>query len=85
MAFPEPSEAENPVGIEGMAFLEYTSAKPEALRELFKKLGFTRTAKHKTSKVEYFEQNECVFLLNEEPSSFAEKFHKAHGLSLIHI
>lgn len=81
MGFPEPTEAENPIGIEGMAFLEYTSAKPEALRELFKKLGFTRVAKHKTSKVEYFEQNECVFLLNEQPGSFAENFHKAHGPS----
>lgn len=81
MSFPEPSEQENPVGIEGMAFLEYTSANPQALRELFHRMGFTRTAKHKTRKIEYFEQNECVFLLNDEPGSFAEKFHKAHGPS----
>jgi len=65
MAFPEPSAQENPVGIEGMAFLEYTSPKPEALRELFKRMGFTRTAKQKGKKVEYYEQNECVFLLND--------------------
>jgi len=81
MEFPEPSEAENPIGIEGMAFLEYTSAKPEALRELFQRLGFSRVAKHKTLRLEYFEQNECVFLLNEEAGSFAESFHKAHGPS----
>jgi 4-hydroxyphenylpyruvate dioxygenase len=81
MEFPEPSELENPVGIEGMAFLEYTSPKPEALRDLFRRMGFTRTAKHASSAVEYYEQNECVFLLNEQKGSFAEGFHKAHGPS----
>lgn len=77
----EMSEVENPVGIEGMAFLEYASPRPEALRDLFRRLGFTRTAKHKNRKVEFFEQNECVFLLNEESGSFAESFHRAHGPS----
>ena len=81
MEFPEPTEQENPVGIEGMAFLEYASPKPEALKDLFRRMGFTRTAKHKTTKVDYFEQNECVFLVNEEPGSFAEKFQKLHGPS----
>lgn len=77
----ENMNVENPVGIEGMAFLEYASPKPEALRDLFRRLGFTRTARHKNKKVEYFEQNECVFLLTDEPSSFAESFHRAHGPS----
>ncbi|MGZ3733505.1 MAG: 4-hydroxyphenylpyruvate dioxygenase, partial [Bdellovibrionota bacterium] len=79
--FPEPTEQENPIGIEGMAFLEYASPKPEALTELFQRMGFTRIAKHKTNKVDYFEQNECVFLLNRQSGSFAENFHKAHGPS----
>lgn len=79
MSFPEPSAQENPVGIEGMAFLEYSSPRPNDLRGLFKKLGFTRTAKHKTKKAELYEQNECAFLLTEEPGSFAEGFHNSHG------
>lgn len=82
MSFPEPTPAENPVGIEGMAFLEYGSPQPEALRNLFRRLGFTRTGKHKASQVEYYEQNECVFLLNTQPGSFAEAFHKGHGPSV---
>lgn len=81
MSHPEPNP-ENPVGIEGMAFLEYTSAKPDALRSLFKRLGFSRTGLHKSKKISFYEQNECVFLLNEEPGSFAEGFHKAHGPSI---
>ncbi len=76
------SAQENPVGIEGMAFLEYTSPKPEALEKLFKRLGFTRTAKHKSQKIAYWEQNEIVFFINEQPGSFAEKFHKSHGPSI---
>jgi 4-hydroxyphenylpyruvate dioxygenase len=76
------SAQENPIGILGMAFLEYTSPKPQALQTLFKKLGFTRVAKHKTQNIAYWEQNDCVFLLNEQPGSFAEKFHKTHGPSI---
>ncbi len=82
MSFPEPTPEENPVGIEGMAFLEYASAQPQALKDLFQRMGFTRTAQHKTKKMHYYEQNECVFLLTEEPSSFAESFHRAHGPSI---
>ncbi len=83
MEFPnlDGQETENPIGIEGMAFIEYASPKPEALRDLFHRLGFTRTARHKHSKVDYYEQNDCVFLLNEQPASFAESFQKAHGPS----
>jgi 4-hydroxyphenylpyruvate dioxygenase len=79
--YPEPSAQENPAGIEGMAFLEYASAKPEAMRALFRRMGFTRTGLRRQKKVEYYEQNECVFLLTEEPGSFAESFHEAHGPS----
>ena len=82
MSFPEPSIQENPIGIEGMAFLEYSSPQPEDLRSLFKRMGFSRTAMHKTQKLELFEQNDCLFLLNNEPGSFAEKFHKGHGPSV---
>ncbi len=81
MSFPEPTEQENPIGIEGMAFLEYTSPNPPALRELFRRLGFTRSAKHKSMKLDYYEQNDCVFLLNQQPGAFAESFHQAHGPS----
>lgn len=85
MSFPanlEPTAIENPVGIEGMAFLEYTSSKPQALRDLFRRMGFTRTGKHAGKKIEYYEQNECVFLITEEGRCFAENFHQAHGPSI---
>jgi 4-hydroxyphenylpyruvate dioxygenase len=82
MSLPAAANVENPVGIEGMAFLEYTSPKPDALRDLFRKLGFTRTGKHKSQQIEFYEQNSCVFLLNQQPGSFAEKFHSDHGPSI---
>lgn len=82
MSLPDHSNVENPVGIEGMAFLEYTSAKPQDLRSLFKRMGFSRTGQHKSKKIELYEQNQCVFLLNEEPGSFALDFQKSHGPSI---
>ncbi|MCO5141582.1 MAG: 4-hydroxyphenylpyruvate dioxygenase [Oligoflexia bacterium] len=81
MSFPE-MNVDNPAGIEGMAFIEYSSPKPDELRSLFQRLGFSRTAKSKTTALEMYEQNECVFLLNTEKNSFAEKFHNGHGPSI---
>lgn len=78
----EPTAQENPVGIEGLAFLEYASPRPEELRTLFKRLGFTNTAVHKTMKASLWEQNDVQFIINEQPGSFAEKFHKSHGPSI---
>ena len=73
---------ENPIGIEGMAFMQYTSARPAELQTLFKRLGMTRVGQHKSKRISYYEQNEVVFLLNEEKGSFSEKFQQSHGPSI---
>ena len=82
MSFPDTGVQDNPIGIEGMAFLEYTGPKSEDLKELFRRMGFTRSALHKTKSISYYEQNECVFLLNEESNSFAKEFQSLHGPSI---
>lgn len=72
----------NPVGLDGMEFIEYTSADPETLGKLFEKLGFKKVAIHKNKKVDLFRQRGINFILNKEPKSFAEKFHQEHGPSI---
>lgn len=72
----------NPVGISGIDFVEFSSPTPSALHELFLAFGFSRTMRHKTKKIDYYNQNDIHFFLNYEPNSFSEHFQKQHGPSI---
>lgn len=72
----------NPVGLDGLEFIEFTGPEPRKLQEMFEKLGFTKVAVHKTKNISLFRQNEINLLLNEEPGGFAESFNKSHGPSV---
>jgi 4-hydroxyphenylpyruvate dioxygenase len=71
----------NPTGITGFDFIEFSSKQPEKLHELFTKLGFSHLKRHKTKKIDYYKQNDIHFLLNTEPASFSVKFMDLHGPS----
>ena len=73
---------DNPLGLDGMEFVEYASPNPQALKDLFVRLGFTLVGKHKKKKVSLYRQNQISFILNEEPNTFAHQFAKAHGPSI---
>src|SRR5690554_3214636 len=70
---------ENPMGVDGFEFVEYAAPDGAMLHELFRKLGFTAIAKHKSKKITLYRQNDVNFLVNEEPNSFAAEFAAAHG------
>jgi 4-hydroxyphenylpyruvate dioxygenase len=72
---------ENPIGLNGFEFVEFTSPDPEALAGLFTKLGFTHVANHKTKQIRRYCQGDVNFLLNLEPTGHADEFRKAHGPS----
>lgn len=76
-----PSNWENPIGIQGFAFLAYGSAKTEELEKLFARLGMQKTRKHPERELYFFEQNDIYFLLNAEKGGFADEFQKVHGPS----
>jgi 4-hydroxyphenylpyruvate dioxygenase len=69
------------MGTDGFEFVEYTAPNPKLLHDLFKALGLTAVAKHKTRAITLYRQNEINFLVNEEPGSFAADFAAAHGPS----
>ena len=69
----------NYLGLRGIDFTEFASPDPIDLHELFLKLGFSRTMKHKTRDIDLYEQNHIVFLLNKEKGSFADHFQQNHG------
>lgn len=71
----------NPVGILGFEFVEFSSPNPEALRVLFKDLGFSMTMTHSRHAIDYYNQGDIHFLVNREPNTFAAGFHALHGPS----
>ncbi len=70
---------ENPMHTDGFEFIEYASPNPHELEELFKNLGFTAIAKHKSKDVTLYRQGEINFILNNEPNSHAAYFVHNHG------
>ncbi len=73
---------DNPLGLDGIEFVEFVSPDPEALHRLFVEFGFSRIKHHRSKKIDLYRQNDITFLLNREPESFAAKFGKLHGPSI---
>lgn len=73
---------ENPIGLNGFAYVEYTGPDSQYLEGLFSKMGFVPVAKHRNLNVDLYRQGDCHFLLNKEPKTFAEGFAKQHGPSI---
>ena len=72
---------DNPMGLMGFEFVEFTSPTPGVLEAVFEKLGFTLVAKHRSKDVVLYRQNGINFILNREPGSPAAYFGAEHGPS----
>ncbi len=70
---------ENPAGTDGFEFVEFSHPDPEQLRELFARMGYALTARHKNRDVELWQQGDVTYILNAEPGSFAAGFVAEHG------
>ena len=73
---------ENPIGLLGIEFVEFTGPNPEKLTALFVQFGFKKLATHKTKDVHLYRQNEINFIVNNEKASFGERFQALHGPSI---
>lgn len=72
----------NPIGLEGIEFVEFASMQPEMLHNLFTAFGFSRTKQHKSKTIDLYNQNDIHFLLNKDANSFAAQFANHHGPSI---
>ncbi|UJR83415.1 4-hydroxyphenylpyruvate dioxygenase [Sandaracinus amylolyticus] len=75
----------NPLGLEGIACLEYgapTEAQLDALGDVFRALGCSRTRRHATRDVELWSQHGVRFVVTRDPRSFAASFAREHGPSI---
>ena len=71
--------AENPAGTDGFEFVEFAHPEPEALRDLFARMGYVLTARHKSKAAELWQQGDITYILNTEPGSHAARFASLHG------
>ncbi|MEA3009902.1 MAG: 4-hydroxyphenylpyruvate dioxygenase [Sphingomonadales bacterium] len=72
---------DNPLGLDGFEFVEFTSPDPDALGDLFQRLGFAHRSDHKSKLIRHYAQGDINFLINMEASGHAEDFRGAHGPS----
>ncbi len=70
---------QNPLGLYGIDFLEFSGADASHFEKLFAKLGFTEVAQIAGKKIKLFRQGDINFILNTEPGTFATQFATAHG------
>ncbi|MBU3076611.1 4-hydroxyphenylpyruvate dioxygenase [Sphingomonas quercus] len=72
---------DNPLGLDGFEFVEFTGPDPQALATMMEAMGFTHLANHRSKNVRRYQQGDINFILNMEPSGQAADFRAAHGPS----
>lgn len=65
---------DNPMGTDGIEFVEFASADPDTLGQLFVAMGFVLTARHRSKQVLLYRQGEINFIINAEQGSFASQY-----------
>lgn len=80
-----PTAWDNPMGTDGFEFIEYAAPDPQAMGELFERMGFKAIARHRHKQVTLYRQGGINFIVNAEPDSFAQRFARLHGPSVCAI
>ncbi len=76
-----PDLFENPMGLDGFEFVEFTAPEKGVLEPVFESIGFTRIARHRSKNVELWRQGGINLITNYEPNSPAYYFAQEHGPS----
>lgn len=72
-------EYENPCGLDGFAFLEFSSADKNVLKRQFSEMGFQHTATHADADILLYQQGDIQFIVNATTDSQASQHAKIHG------
>ncbi|QIG80155.1 4-hydroxyphenylpyruvate dioxygenase [Stakelama tenebrarum] len=72
---------ENPLGLNGFEFVEFTSPDPDAMARQFEQMGFVPSHRHPTKDITRFKQGRINLMLNRDKEGRVAEFRKAHGPS----
>jgi 4-hydroxyphenylpyruvate dioxygenase len=73
------TDNKNPLKLRGIEFTEYATPDSDFMENAFYGFGFSKTKKFKGRDIDYFNQNDIHFLLNNEKAGFSKEFAKSHG------
>ncbi|MEO1151653.1 MAG: 4-hydroxyphenylpyruvate dioxygenase [Pseudomonadota bacterium] len=72
---------DNPAGLDGFEFIEFSAPEKGALEPVFAAMGFTHVANHRAKDVSLWRQGGINLITNYEPKSPAWYFAREHGPS----
>jgi 4-hydroxyphenylpyruvate dioxygenase len=72
---------ENPMGLDGFEFVEFTAPEEGVLEPVFEVMGFSKVAVHRSKNVSLWRQGDINFITNYEPGSHAYYYGREHGPS----
>lgn len=61
------SDARNPIGLDGLEFIEYITAKPQAVGQVLEMMGFRPIARHRSREVLLYRQGALNIVVNAHP------------------
>jgi 4-hydroxyphenylpyruvate dioxygenase len=64
-AIPEP---QNPLGLDGIEFIEFATSRPQALGGVLETMGFRPVARHRSREVELYRQGTMNVIVNAQPA-----------------
>jgi 4-hydroxyphenylpyruvate dioxygenase len=72
---------DNPIGLDGFEFVEFSAPEKGVLEPVFVAMGFTMIARHRSKDVQLWRQGGINLIANYEPRSPAAYFAAEHGAS----
>ena len=72
---------DNPLGLNGFEFAEFTSPDPAAMAAQFEQLGFVPTHRHPTKNITRYKQGRINLMLNRDDAGRVAAFRGVHGPS----
>ena len=61
-------EPQNPIGMDGIEYIEFATSKPQVLGGLLERMGFRLVARHRSREVELYRQGTMSIIINSHPA-----------------
>ena len=61
-------EPQNPIGMDGIEYIEFATSKPQALGGVLERLGFRLVARHRSREIELYRQGAMNLVVNSHPA-----------------
>ncbi|MEY4296052.1 MAG: hypothetical protein RLY82_1740 [Pseudomonadota bacterium] len=74
-------EGANPLGMEGIEFIEYATAQPQQLGQVLEKMGFRPIARHRSREVLLYRQGDINVIVNAHGQSYLSGLPSAGALT----